>query len=396
MQIERQRTYKDAHIQWEKVVKELNLTYEHQSWFSKNLDLSISACRLYDSLSHDFKSIGMGKGTALEPILGAEFESLEHYFYGTQEHNSKKLYIADIRNQSSVLYSDPAFDELYRKEHNIKLYVDRFKNYVTKEDFFYPAFLNDVEFVDPSISLGSHAYNYSSDSGFASGTTFKEAFLHSLNELIERDTVSKFILKYGMNFNIDELSASLVELKSLPKRLVDIFLAIKDTTKSNIELVYIKNKFNIPTFLTIINYKGKMLLPIYGAGTSLSPAYAMERALTEAFQLFCVKEYKDSIDLSRKLSYMVTKVPKLKELINFSYITKLKNKSFIDTEDKYSSVDYLLEKEINLLRKDNIDIYYRHVIDMSGFYFMQTLIPAFERFNMILEGQIVLPRSDQD
>ena len=90
MQIERQRTYKDAHIQWEKVVKELNLTYEHQSWFSKNLDLSISACRLYDSLSHDFKSIGMGKGTALEPILGAEFESLEHYFYGTQEHNSKK------------------------------------------------------------------------------------------------------------------------------------------------------------------------------------------------------------------------------------------------------------------------------------------------------------------
>lgn len=116
-----------------------------------------------------------------------------------------------------------------------------------------------------------------------------------------------------------------------------------------------------------------MLLPIYGAGTSLSPAYAMERALTEAFQLFCVKE-----------------------LINFSYITKLKNKSFIDTEDKYSSVDYLLEKEINLLRKDNIDIYYRHVIDMSGFYFMQTLIPAFERFNMILEGQIVLPRSDQD
>ncbi len=122
----------------------------------------------------------------------------------------------------------------------------------------------------------------------------------------------------------------------------------------------------------------------------------MERALTEAFQLFCVKEYKDSIDLSRKLSYMVTKVPKLKELINFSYITKLKNKSFIDTEDKYSSVDYLLEKEINLLRKDNIDIYYRHVIDMSGFYFMQTLIPAFERFNMILEGQIVLPRSDQD
>ena len=276
------------------------------------------------------------------------------------------------------------------------MYVDRFKNYVTKEDFFYPAFLNDVEFVDPSISLGSHAYNYSSDSGFASGATFKEAFLHSLNELIERDTVSKFILKYGMNFNIDELSASLVELKSLPKRLVDIFLAIKDTTKSNIELVYIKNKFNIPTFLTIINYKGKMLLPIYGAGTSLSPAYAMERALTEAFQLFCVKEYKDSIDLSRKLSYMVTKVPKLKELINFSYITKLKNKSFIDTEDKYSSVDYLLEKEINLLRKDNIDIYYRHVIDMSGFYFMQTLIPAFERFNMILEGQIVLPRSDQD
>ncbi|MCT3385988.1 hypothetical protein EFP33_05030 [Lactobacillus johnsonii] len=175
-----------------------------------------------------------------------------------------------------------------------------------------------------------------------------------------------------------------------------MFLAIKDTTKSNIELVYIKNKFNIPTFLTIINYKGKMLLPIYGAGTSLSPAYAMERALTEAFQLFCVKEYKDSIDLSRKLSYMVTKVPKLKELINFSYITKLKNKSFIDTEDEYSSVDYLLEKEINLLRKDNIDIYYRHVIDMSGFYFMQTLIPAFERFNMILEGQIVLPRSDQD
>jgi ribosomal protein S12 methylthiotransferase accessory factor len=44
------------------------------------------------------------------------------------------------------------------------------------------------------------------------------------------------------------------------------------------------------------------------------------------------------------------------------------------------------------LRQEGRKIYYRVVKEDPGFVLVQSLIPHFERFNLVFEGQIVTPR----
>lgn len=391
MQFEREFTAKQAHLNWKKIIEKMGILYTHKTWYSNDLQLCITECELYDSNLGKKVSVGMGKGRGLKPILGSDFESLEHYFYEHQCHGNKKMKIKDIKLQDIKLSKDPALNELKDIKENKEVIVDKFINYNTQKNIYYPAFLNDTFFKEVNVDDKNHAYNYSSDNGFASGSTFDEAFLHSINELIERDTVSKFLLKYSMKMRIRGIKAYTVNYHTLPKNLKKLYVTINETTGGSLKLIELSNMYKIPTFLAIIQRNGK-LLPIYGSGTSLSSLYAAERALTEAFQLFCIKDENESVELNKKLNKLCIVIPSLRNIISFSFIGNLDEGTFRNEKifKKYT-VSSLLKTEIARLQSKEMNIFYRSIIDEKGFCLMQTLIPGFEKFNMILEGQVVLP-----
>lgn len=84
-------------------------------------------------------------------------------------------------------------------------------------------------------------------------------------------------------------------------------------------------------------------------------------------------------DLSDQVNNVKTEVVKQSKKITVNGIFQ---------ESQYCVIFYFMEGEAQTRRK----IYYRVVKEDPGFVLVQSLIPHFERFNLVFEGQIVTPR----
>lgn len=383
MQFEREKEYTTAHKNINYFFHSHDIKATFKSFFSIDISLQVIECKLFKNNLEI--SVGMGKGTKKAPILGAEFESLEHYYYNHQTHEKNIKSVVDIIGQNNCLAYDPALKSV--KNHSVN--VDSFKNIKTNDNFFYPSFLDDTNYLEPGLE-NNHGGNYSSDNGFASGSNIAEATLHSINELIERDTISKFLIKYGLNLDQDVV-ANLIDINSLPLRLRKLVFSIEKTVDAKLELIKTTNVYNIPTYMAIIINKQVSPLPFYGSGTSLSEEYAIERAITEAFQLFCVSG-KENKDIYNKMGKVWKNIPIMKEMLTLDFVHNLQEAKYSKTKKLELNVSELINKEISILSSHNVDIFRRVILNNKCFSLVQCLIPEFERFNLVLEGQLVLPR----
>ena len=371
-------------------LKSKNLYTNFNLWISNNLTLKIIQC---DLLNYQNKKVstGMGKGINFEPILGAVFEALEHYTYENQKISTRRMSLKETLLNNAILLEDVAIKVALKENIHKKILVTRFSNiYQNKSDLYYPTSLIDTNVNDNNINYNSHIYQYSSNSGYASGSTISEAMLHSINELIERDSFSKLLIKYGMNKD-EDIIAYQIDIQTLPKKLYKLFKDIETTTNGTLSLVKINNKFQIPTYVAILKNKRKYIFPLYGAGTSLIEEYAVERALTEVFQASCVFN-SDDVNMFKYMKNLWHKVPGMIDLISFDFIKKIKYSKYIcNNQYRDVQVKKLLSSELNILSNCNVNIYIRRIIDDINFNVVQCLIPQFSKFNLVLEGKVLLP-----
>lgn len=324
------------------------------------------------------------------PVLGAEFESIEHLFYNSQTHSAKqRVLVSQIMEQDLDFLDDPALNQLSK---NTKLTVDSFVDIESSKEVYYPSFLSDVNFIDDGVSINNHAYQYASDSGYASGSTVNEALLHSINELIERDSISRFIIKYGLGIKENSVTAFKIIPKSLPKDLHKIYLGLKDTVDTEVILVKVINNYQIPTYFTAVLSQGSDILPIYGSGSSVDERYAVMRSLTEAYQLVSVKKGSESQQLRKRLNLIWSEISPMKKMMFLTFTKKLASIRYHQHDIYVKEVDRMISYERERLRQEGRKIYYRVVKEDPGFVLVQSLIPHFERFNLVFEGQIVTPR----
>ena len=137
--------------------------------------------------------------------------------------------------------------------------------------------------------------------------------------------------------------------------------------------------------------KRKYIFPLYGAGTSLIEEYAVERALTEVFQASCVFN-SDDVNMFKYMKNLWHKVPGMIDLISFDFIKKIKYSKYIcNNQYRDVQVKKLLSSELNILSNCNVNIYIRRIIDDINFNVVQCLIPQFSKFNLVLEGKVLLP-----
>lgn len=94
----------DAHTNWLELINRLHLTADYRMWVSANLALQTVQCILSDSKKQQV-SVGMGKGMNHMPVLGAEFESIEHLFYNSQTHRlSSECLCRRLWNKISIFW----------------------------------------------------------------------------------------------------------------------------------------------------------------------------------------------------------------------------------------------------------------------------------------------------
>lgn len=86
------------------------------------------------------------------------------------------------------------------------------------------------------------------------------------------------------------------------------------------------------------------------------------------------------------------KVPGMIDLISFDFIKKIKYSKYIcNNQYRDVQVKKLLSSELNILSNCNVNIYIRRIIDDINFNVVQCLIPQFSKFNLVLEGKVLLP-----
>lgn len=387
MQVERETQDKIAHKNFLSYLNKHRLHSEYREWHSVNLNLKIIQCCLLDNKNRTI-AVGMGKGTKKAPILGSEFEAIEHYIFGKQKHNIENKKIEDIVSQAPVMLNESVIKIILNKYKDISFNTTRFKAFNSHDYIDYPTILIDINWKEPEIDDNSRIYSYASDSGYASGSTENEAYIHAINELVERDTVSKFMIQYGLNYNLG-IDAKIIQYQSLPKRLKKIYADIKESIDGKLSLIKVSNKYGIPTYISIID---EYDYPLYGFGTSLIEDYAVERALTEAFQLYCVYNEEDRIMFSR-ISEIWKDMPDILKIIKFEFIRDLQLGNYEPVNDQpyFMNVHENLQELLLKLNKDNIHVYKRQVYKADGIAVVQVLIPQFDKFNLILEGQVVIP-----
>jgi ribosomal protein S12 methylthiotransferase accessory factor len=158
-------------------------------------------------------------------------------------------------------------------------------------DVWLPAAMYHPPINDTSDAAERFATGYWSTNGYAAGMNVAEALLHAVNEIIERDALSHFLLQCGFGNAVGTSMAlrdgSLSELKS----------DIERSTSSSIDVRVIPALAGAVAIAigSRFDHRGCRLL---GGGSSTNTAYAIERALMEYEQVCAVAEQPPSERLS--------------------------------------------------------------------------------------------------
>jgi ribosomal protein S12 methylthiotransferase accessory factor len=223
---------------------------------------------------------GIGKGRSGDALTGAYFEALEHYAldFATADKTAPTA-----RRSSAELARNPALQgdraiSLLAECDELDLAVRKFSALGGTGDIFYPEFL-----INPRSIVGNGSYHgverYSSNSGTAIGLGYEEAVLHGINEVVERDLLSRMLASGTF---LDLIPIGMVDPSTLPADLRHAFDATQSIVGRKLALLLISRPDELPTFIVLSMSEDE--LPIWGAGTSLSGLRAAQRAIDECAQ----------------------------------------------------------------------------------------------------------------
>ena len=223
---------------------------------------------------------GIGKGQCSDALTGAYFEALEHY---ALDLSAADTTAPAIFKSSLALARDPALAgdraiSLFTECKELDLAVRTFTAIDGTGDILYPEFL-----VNPRCMTGGISFHgverYSSNSGTAIGLGFDEAVLHGINEVVERDLLSRMLASGTF---MDRMPVGLIDPTTLPLDLQCAFAATQRIVGRELALLLISQPEELPTFVALAMSDDDH--PIWGAGTALCGLRAAQRAIDECAQ----------------------------------------------------------------------------------------------------------------
>lgn len=219
-------------------------------------------------------TISQGKGITKELALcSAYMEAVEHYF--AESIPFEEILFEDLK-QRNCLYIHPENlpkNNLYRQVQSFDRWV-RGENLFNGKIYFIPYSYVSLDFTQFEGNIFAKT-----STGLASGNTKKEALIHSLCEIIERNAVHEFFLsenKQERNIKLNTINLPLA------KKLISKIMQ----TENSIEIYDITNKFNISSYYCVLSClnPARLMGKFYGSGTHISQDIAICRAITEAAQ----------------------------------------------------------------------------------------------------------------
>jgi len=232
-----------------------------------------------------------------------------------------------------------------------------------------------------------------SDSGTASGTSFLEASIHALNELIERDAYSLFLINAFIRKQRHGIRV--IDKKTIPDHLQAIVNHIEKTYQDELIIFDITSDLKVPSFFVSMTKQSQLLQP-RGCGTSLNREYALERALLESLQPLHIynekarknqqtilANFKETPLLLACAQADVSGLAESGETVHFNTLPGY---------DKHPSLEQQFHTITQRIKSHGFAVYMQTLASLpTGFTCVRYLIPELERFYMVQTGKYILP-----
>lgn len=285
---ERQFTLEQAEGFLRKSASELGLSF---SLRSHGESPTTWMCELVDH-SGKWIAAGMGKGSTSETArVGSMFEAFEH-------HVSSCLCPAFPLSEVTSLSRLEAGERLFRQLLPNKLFKDsgllnarthwiEFQRQTDpSEKRMHPVFMIDPDYQEASPKGNEIDFDAwelgTTNSGTAIGCSHEEAMLHGLLECVEREACWGNLFKHYCLDRKDSLK--IVDIRSIPENYFKLIEKIQNDFKVKVVLIDSSDELGIPAYMAVALHSPWKLNP-NGAGCSLDPTYALERAILELFQV---------------------------------------------------------------------------------------------------------------
>lgn len=361
-------------------------------------DIQTYHCKLINP-EHGVVFYGCGKGFGIQSKVSACYEALEHYavhrFCQDRSKNSSNYFSL---HESSIINKLQALElidsRIYEYAETIPFAL--FSEVSTGESLNYPLFLIDPRYAKSPASIDNFDYRLfawnACDSGTASGTSRVEASLHALNELIERDAYSLFLIQTFML----NMQLRLINKKTIPTYLQDTVAKIEAQYSEELILVDMTSDIGVPTICVAMTKQSMLIQPI-GCGTSLNREYALERALLESLQPLHI--YNEHLFANQQqILANFAQTPLLAHCAKADIGSRVAGGNLIDFNtllayDCTVSVEQQLSTVIRLIKAKGFVIYAAVIADLeSGFKCMKYIVPGFEQFYLVQVGKYILPQ----
>ena len=345
------------------------------------------------------RAAGSGKGYIESARVGGLFEALEHYLTGHYILHTD----IELRPASSFkcegLFQDDSLLETIRERHAETLACRHYLSPLDHAAFYYPIALSLPTYAQSPLVGDTFNYaslrRYCSNSGIAIGATYNEAALHAINECLERDALSLFLLDH---FYYRHDRPVLKVERPLPGScLAEIWRDCETELNTEVIVLDISSEFCVKTYIAFTS-SGNHPVTVFGCGTSLSPTHAVSRALTELVQIqwgATCSEVAQHIELQMR---HLAAFPRLQSCLRMNTKHLLNTTRLHVVTVPATETQLPLHEQISMIasnvrshqRELGISILYQ---TDHGTTLANAVIPGLERFYIVSSGNVVIPQA---
>ncbi|MDV3469126.1 YcaO-like family protein [Stenotrophomonas sp. C3(2023)] len=346
-------------------------------------------------------TVGWGKGEREAARTGSLYEAMEHLLSARH-----LLTGAEVHPVEAVLAGlaggGPGDMPLTLLADQIEetIACRRYTSLCGREAFDYPLVLSAPDYLHATLPAETFDHaglrRYASNSGTAIGACPAEALLHALNECIERDALSLFLLTHFFH----ECDAPLyrVDPQCMPAHLTDLYDRACAAVDAPIALLDITADGPVSTCFAVALHSYPYPRP-YGAGASLNPAHAARRALTELVQAEHGAAAADEA-AQQAASAMFDDLaawPRLRAALAMDIETLLRRRRIIATGLRERPGGELCGQIRTIAAAlDDQGLHPGYALlrqSFSGSSLVNVVVPGMERFFLVTAGNVVLPGS---
>ena len=345
------------------------------------------------------KGAGSGKGYADSALVGAYFEALEHYLSEHHEmHAGIEMRPANRYARDGFFHDDSLLDCVIQHT-EAHIASRQYHSPLDTSTFYYP-----VAFSLPAYSarpLAGDTFDYAgirryfSNSGIAIGATYNEAALHAINECLERDALSLFLLRHF--YYQQDRPLRRVQRPQPPHSLATLWQDVELELDADVVLLDISSEFCVTTCMAF-THSGNQPITLFGCGTSLSASHAAARALTELVQVRLAATRADTaqhIDLQMR---HLAAFPRLQRCLRLDIDDLMMHTRQQLVALPMHGAPGTLGEQIHVIAR-NVRAHNRE-LGISTLYqtdrgttLANVVIPGLERFYIVSTGNVVIPQA---